>query len=44
VGVSTVLALVPEEDLAVAVLSNSDNQWPDMVLIEIVCAPLERDP
>jgi CubicO group peptidase (beta-lactamase class C family) len=38
VGVSTALALVPEENLAVAVLSNTDSQWPDAILIEIVCA------
>jgi len=44
VGVSTVLALVPEEDLAVVVLSNTDNQWPDVMLIEIVCALLARQP
>lgn len=40
VGVSTVLALVPEENLAVAVLSNTDSQWPDAVLIEIICTLL----
>jgi hypothetical protein len=39
-GVSTVLGLVPEEDLAVAVLSNTDSQWPDMIAIEIVCTLL----
>ena len=44
VGVSTVLALVPEKDLAVAVLSNTDSQWPDAILIEIVCALLSRQP
>jgi len=27
-GVSTVLGLLPDEDLAVAVLSNTDSQWP----------------
>jgi CubicO group peptidase (beta-lactamase class C family) len=36
VGVSTVLALVPEENLAVAVLSNTHSQWPDAILIEIL--------
>jgi hypothetical protein len=40
VGVSTVLALVPEEDLAVAVLSNTQSPWPDVILIEIVCTLL----
>ena len=35
-GVSTVLALVPEENMAVAVLSNSLNQWPEMILIGIL--------
>ena len=40
VGVSTVLALVPEENLAVAVLSNTDSQWPDAILVEIVCTLL----
>ena len=44
VGVSTVLALVPEEDLAVAVLSNTDSPWPDAILIEIVCALLSLQP
>ena len=43
-GVSTVLALVPEENLAVAVLSNTDSQWPDVILIEIVCELLSRQP
>jgi CubicO group peptidase (beta-lactamase class C family) len=40
VGVSTVLALVPEENLAVAVLSNTQSPWPDAILIEIVCTLL----
>ena len=44
VGVSTVLALVPEENLAVAVLSNTDGQWPDAILIEIVCTLLSGRP
>ncbi len=44
IGVSTVLALVPEKDLAVAVLSNTDSQWPDAILIEIVCALLSLQP
>jgi len=44
VGVSTVLALVPEENLAVAVLSNTDSQWPDAILIEIVCTLLSSQP
>ena len=44
VGVSTVLALVPEENLAVAVLSNSQSSWPDAVLIEIVCTLLSCQP
>jgi len=35
-GVSTVLALIPEENLAVAVLSNTHSQWPDAILIEIL--------
>jgi CubicO group peptidase (beta-lactamase class C family) len=39
-GVSTVVALVPEEDLAVAVLSNTQSPWPDAILIEIVCTLL----
>jgi hypothetical protein len=43
-GVGAVLALVPEEDLAVAVLSNTDSQWPDAILIEIVCALLSLQP
>ena len=44
VGVSTVLALVPEEDLAVAVLSNTESPWPDAILIEIVCMLLSLQP
>jgi CubicO group peptidase (beta-lactamase class C family) len=44
VGVSTVLALVPEENLVVAVLSNTDSQWPDAILIEIVCTLLSGQP
>jgi hypothetical protein len=44
VGVSTVLALVPEEDLAVAVLSNTQSPWPDATLIEIVCTLLSLQP
>jgi len=44
VGVSTVLALAPEENLAVAVLSNTDSQWPDAILIEIVCTLLSGRP
>ena len=43
-GVSTVLALVPEENLSVAVLSNADSQWPDAILIEILCTLLSRQP
>ena len=43
-GVSSVLALVPEEDLAIAILSNTDGQWPDMILIEILCTLLARQP
>ncbi|MBL0714461.1 MAG: beta-lactamase family protein [Desulfosarcina sp.] len=34
-GVSTVLALVPEENLVVAVLANTHTQWPEAILIEI---------
>ena len=44
VGVSTVLALVPEENLAVSVLSNTDSQWPDAILIEIICTLLSGQP
>ncbi len=44
VGVSTVLALVPEENLAVAVLSNTHSQWPDAILIETVCTLLSCQP
>jgi CubicO group peptidase (beta-lactamase class C family) len=44
VGVSTVLALVPEENLAVSVLSNTDSQWPDAIAIEIVCTLLSGQP
>ena len=35
-GVSTVLVLAPEENLAVAVLSNTRSQWPDLIAIEIL--------
>jgi len=44
IGVSTALALVPEENLAVAVLSNTDSQWPDTIVIEIVSAILSLQP
>ena len=44
VGMRAVLALVPEENLAVTVLSNTDSQWADTILIEIVCALLSRQP
>ncbi len=40
VGVSTILALVPDKNLAVAVLSNTNTQWSDAILIEILCALL----
>jgi CubicO group peptidase (beta-lactamase class C family) len=43
-GVSTVLALLPAEHLAVAVLSNTDTQWPDAILVEILCALLSGQP
>jgi CubicO group peptidase (beta-lactamase class C family) len=36
IGVSTVLALVPEEDLAIAILSNRSSQWPEAILIGIL--------
>ena len=36
VGVSNGLTLVPEENLAVAVLSNTNSQWPDAIQIEIL--------
>ena len=36
VGVSTVLALVPKENLAVTVLSNTNSKWPDVILMEIL--------
>jgi hypothetical protein len=42
-GVSTVLALVPEEDIAVAVLSNTNSQYPDEILIETLCTLLARN-
>ena len=43
-GVKTILALVPEENLAVAVLSNTDSQWPSTIAIEIICTLLSRQP
>jgi CubicO group peptidase (beta-lactamase class C family) len=43
-GIGSVLALVPEEDLAVVVLSNTDGQWSDMILIEILCTLLSGQP
>lgn len=36
VGVSTVLAIIPEENLAVTVLSNTNSNWPDIILLEIL--------
>jgi len=44
VGVSTVLALVPEENLAVTVLSNTQSPYPDAILIEILCTLLSGQP
>jgi len=35
-GVTTDLALIPEENLAVAVLSNTHSRWPEAILIEIL--------
>jgi len=35
-GVSTTLTLVPEENLAIAVLSNTNSQWPDVIQLEIL--------
>jgi CubicO group peptidase (beta-lactamase class C family) len=43
-GVSTVLALLPEENLAVAALSNTHGSWPDIITIEIVSAILPLRP
>ena len=37
-GVSTVFVLVPEEQLAVVVLSNTDSLWPDTIAMEILSA------
>ena len=36
IGVSNELALVPEENLAVAILSNTLSQWPEAILIRIL--------
>ncbi len=36
IGVSTVLALVSEENLVVAILSNTHSQWPKRILIGIL--------
>jgi Beta-lactamase len=44
VGVSTALALVPEENLAVVVLSNTDCQWSEAILIEVVSSLLSIQP
>ncbi len=35
-GVSTELALLPEENLAVAVLANTQSMWPEAILMEIL--------
>ena len=43
-GVSAVLALVPEQRLAVVVLSNTDSPWPDVIAIETLCALLSYPP
>ena len=43
-GVKTILSLVPEENLAAAVLSNTDSQWPSKIAIEILCTLLSRQP
>jgi CubicO group peptidase (beta-lactamase class C family) len=39
-GASTALALLPDENLAVAVLSNTDGRWAEAVLVEILCTLL----
>jgi hypothetical protein len=39
-GVSTALALAPEENLAMVVLSNTDGQWSDAILVETLCTLL----
>jgi CubicO group peptidase (beta-lactamase class C family) len=36
IGVRTVLALVPDENLAVAILSNTNSQWREAILIRIL--------
>ena len=36
IGVRTVLTLVPEENLAVAILSNTDSEWREEILIKIL--------
>ena len=35
-GVSTVLFMVPEENLALAVLSNTHSRWPEAMLMELL--------
>jgi CubicO group peptidase (beta-lactamase class C family) len=43
-GVSTILALVPDHRLAVVVLSNTDSPWPDVIAIETLCTLLSYPP
>lgn len=42
-GISTSIALVPEENLAVVVLSNTNSEWTDVILIQTLCTLLNRN-
>jgi CubicO group peptidase (beta-lactamase class C family) len=42
-GVTTVVALIPKKDIAIAVLTNTDCSWPDVILIEILSILLPEE-
>ncbi len=42
-GVSTVIVLIPEKEIAIAVLTNTDCSWPDDILMEIVSILLPEE-
>jgi len=42
-GVSTVVALILEKEIAIAVLTNTDCSWPDVILMEIVSILLPEE-
>jgi len=41
--VTTVVALIPEKEIAIAALTNTDCSWPDVILMEIVSILLPEE-